>query len=77
MNLSIEQKQTQSHGETCGHLGEGGGSGMDGELGVNRCKLLHLERISHEVLPYSTGTHIQSLEIEHNGRELEKKNVCV
>ena len=34
---------------------------MDGEFGVNRCKLLHLEWISNEVLLYSTG-------IEHDGR---------
>ena len=36
--------------------GEGGRSGMDWELGVGRRKLLHLERISNEVLPYSTET---------------------
>ena len=34
---------------------EGGGSGMDGEFGVRRCKLLHLEWISDEFLLYSTG----------------------
>jgi len=50
--------------------GDGGGSRMDGELGVGRCKLLHLEWISNEVLLYSTGDYIQSLAIEH-----EKKNV--
>ena len=31
-------------------------------------KLLHFEWISNEVLLYSTGNHIQSLGIEHNGR---------
>ena len=36
--------------------GEGEGSGMYGEFGVGRCKLLHVEWISSEVLPYSTGT---------------------
>ena len=36
--------------------GEGGGSGMDGEFGVGRCKLLHLEWISNEILWHSTGT---------------------
>ena len=30
--------------------GEGRGSGMDQELGVNRCKLVHLEWISNEML---------------------------
>ena len=29
---------------------EGGRSGMNGDLGVGRCKLLHLEWISNEVL---------------------------
>ena len=35
--------------------GEGGGSGMDGEFEVSRCKLSHLEWLSSEVLLYSTG----------------------
>ena len=48
--------------------GDGGGSGMDGELGVSRCKLLHVELANNEVLPYSTGNYIQSLVIEHDGR---------
>ena len=45
MNLSTEKKQTPGHGEqTYGcQGGGGGGSGMDWEFGVNRCKLLHLE----------------------------------
>ena len=45
--------------------GEGGGSGMDGEFGGSRCKLIHLEWISNEVLLYSTGSYTQSLGIEH------------
>ena len=36
-------------------LQEWGGSGMDWKFGV-RCKLLHLERISNEILLYNTGT---------------------
>ena len=48
--------------------GEERGSGMDGEFGVSRCELLHLEWISNEVLLYSTGNYIQSLGIEHNER---------
>ena len=47
---------------------EGGRSGMNGDLGVGRCKLLHLEWISNEVLLYCTGHYIQSLGIEHDGR---------
>ena len=42
MNLSTEKKQTHGLGEqTCGC--QGGGSGMEWESGVNRCKLLPLE----------------------------------
>ena len=41
---------------------------MDGEFGVSRCKLLHLEWMSNEVLLYSTGNYIPSLGIEHDGR---------
>ena len=57
--------------------GNGGGSGMNREFGVSRCKLLHLEWIRNEVLLYSTGNHIQSLVIEHDGRKYEKENVYV
>ena len=68
-NLSTKQKQTHRHREqTCGCRGGGEGSGMDGEFGVNRCKLLHLEWISNEVLLNSIRNYIQSLEIEHDGR---------
>ena len=35
-----------------------GRSGMDWESGVNRCKLLHLEWISNEILLYSTRNSI-------------------
>ena len=58
MNLSPEQKLSHRHGEqTCGC--QGGGSGMDGEFGVHRCKLFHLEWISNEVLLHR---------MEHDGR---------
>ena len=68
MILSTEQKQTHGHGEqTCGCQEEGGGSGMDWEFGVSRCKLLHLEWMSKESLLYSTGNYIQSLVMEHDG----------
>ena len=46
---------------------------MDGVLGVNRCRLLFLEKINNEILLCSTGNSVQSLMMEHdNGR---KKNV--
>jgi len=42
MNLSTKQMQIHAQGEkTCGAKGERGGSGMGGEFGVSRCKLLH------------------------------------
>ena len=41
--------------------------GEDWESGVNKCKLLHLEYISNEILLYSTGNYIYSLMMEHDG----------
>ena len=50
-NLSTEKKRTHGLGkQTQDCQGEGGGNGMDGEFGVNRCKLLHLEWISTDIL---------------------------
>ena len=37
--------------------------------------LFHLEWVSNEVLLYCTGDYIQSLGVEHDGRQYEKKNV--
>ena len=50
---------------------------MDGELGVGRCKLLHLEWMSNEVLLFSTGSDVQSLGTAPDGRQYEKKNVNI
>ena len=52
---------------------------MDWEFGVGRCKLLHLEWVNNKVLLYSTGNYIQSLGINHNGKEYFKKRmyICV
>ena len=55
MKLSTEEKLTQGQGEqTCGCQVREGGSGMDWELGVCRCKLSYLEWISNEIPPCST-----------------------
>jgi len=54
--------------------GERGGSGMDWQSEVSRCKLLHLEWMSNGVLLYSTGNCVQSLGIEHD-RGCEKKKI--
>ena len=76
INLSRKQEQTHRHKKhICGFQGEGRGSGMEGDFGVGRCKLLHLEWISNELLLYSTGNYIWSLGIEHDGRQYKKKNV--
>ena len=42
---------------------------MDGELGVSRCKLLHLEWIDNKILLHNTGNYIQSPEIDRDGEE--------
>ena len=47
---------------------EGGGSGMDWEFGVNKCKLLHVEWIDNEALLYSIGNYVQSFVMECNER---------
>ena len=52
-NEPFHRKETHGHGEqTCCR---GGGSGMDWESEINKCKLLPLEWISNEILLYSTG----------------------
>ena len=61
--ISLPTNQNQTHGQgeqTCGC--QGGGSGMDWEFGVSRCKRLHLEWISRssycgEVEMNPTGNH--------------------
>ena len=51
--------------------GERGRSEIDGEFGVGRCKLLHLEWLSNGVLPYRAGNSAQSLGLECDGRQYE------
>ena len=56
MDLSTEQKQTHRHREhTCGWPR---GREREWEFRFGRCRLLHLEWISSEVLLYSTGNSI-------------------
>ena len=50
---------------------------MEEEFAVFRCKLLHLEQISNEVLLCGTGNYIQSLVAEHDGGWFEKKNLYI
>ena len=48
--------------------GERGGSGMNWEFRISRCKLFHLGWMSTEVLLYGTGDSLQSPGIDHDGR---------
>ena len=66
VNLPMKETHRQ-RGQICGS--QGGGRGMDGEFGVSRCKLLHLESISNEVLLYSTGNSIQAPGIDYDRKE--------
>ena len=78
MNLSTKQKQTHRHRElTCGSQGGGGGGWMDWELGIGRCKLLHIEWMDNKVLLCSTGSCIQYPMINHNGKEYINKRMYI
>ena len=56
----LHRKENHGLGEyTCVVKGEGGGSGMDEVLEVNRCR--PLEWISNEILLWSTGNYVWSL----------------
>ena len=57
VNEPFHRKENHGLGEQiCGCQRGGGGSGMDGALGVNRCRLLPLEWISSEILLCRLGT---------------------
>ena len=57
MNLSTEKKIMDLENRLVIAKGMGRG-GVDWESWVNRCKLLHLEWISNEILLYRTGNCI-------------------
>ena len=58
MNLSKKKKIMDMENRHVVAKGGGGGSGMDWEFWVNRCKLLPLEWKHNEILLYSTGNYI-------------------
>ena len=69
MNPSTKQKLTNRLREqTYGCQGRGRREWDGQETWGCRCKLLCLERISNEVLLYSTGNYIDSLGLEQDGR---------
>ena len=76
MNLSTEKKIMDMENRLVVAKGEAGGSGMDWEFGVSRCKLLPLEWISNEILLYSTGNYIQSLMMEHDNVRKRSVYIC-
>ena len=56
-NLSTEEKHMDLENRlVVAKVGEGG-SVIDCEFGVNKCKLLHLEWISNEILCIAQGTN--------------------
>ena len=77
MNLSTTQKQAHEHrDQTCGC--QVGGSWLDG-WGVQGwlMQTVMFRMDNNKILLYSTVNNIQSLGIGHDGRQYEKKNVCV
>ena len=57
--------------------GEGVGEGVEWEVGVSRCKLLHVEWINNKVQLYNAEKYIQYTMRNHNGKEYKKKNVYI
>ena len=56
--------------------GGGGGSEMDWEFRVDKCKLLYLEWIN-KVLVYGTVSYIRFPGINHNGKEYKRRRyIC-
>ena len=54
------------------------GQGRTGwEFDTNGCKLLYAGRTNNKVLLWSTEKYIHSPEINHTGKEYQKKNVCM
>ena len=74
MNLSMKQKQNSDREQTCACQERVGGSGLDQEFGVGRCKQLHIEWINNKVLLYSKGNDIQYPKVNQNGKRIGKKN---
>ena len=74
MNLSTKQKQSYDI-EISFVVAKGKGvrRWMEWEVGVSRCKLLHLEGINTKIILYSIENYIEYPMINHNGKEYFKK----
>ena len=72
MYLSMKQKNGHRE-QTSGCQGGGVWGGMEGEVGISRCKLLCIGWIHNKVLLYSTENYIHYTTINHNGKEYLKK----
>ena len=59
--IDYRQIKKVIHVVTRGKMEEVGWMGFSG---AGRCKLLHLECVSTEVLLYSTGNYVKSLEVK-------------
>ena len=62
---AIENRLVVAKGEGVG----GGREGVEWEIRVSRCKLLHIEWINTKLLLYSTRNYIQYPMIHCNGKE--------
>ena len=66
-DLYTKQKQIMDiEGRYVFAMGEGAERGRDGEFGIDRCILLHLELMGDGDLLYSTGNCAWSLGLEHD-----------
>ena len=76
MNIPTVQKQTHRHQERTCCQGGGERVGRTWNLG-QQMQTITFKMDKQWGLLYSTGNYIQSLVIEHYGRQYEKKNVCI
>ena len=78
MNLSTKQKQTPGRIEqTCGCQGERGRKWDGWGVWGWQMQTATFRMQSNEGPLYSKGNYIQSLGIDHDGRQYEKKNVYI
>jgi len=61
--MDIENRLVVAKGEKV----EGG---TEWEVGVSRCKLLHVEWMDGRVLPRSTENYVQCPVMDHNGKRI-------